>query len=105
MIVVNLEYWYPYDKYADKNDPDTFDGGDYIGIILYVNGKPVSEYGDSYDDRSVDKIEGFLECLKLLGYEIAEGSTSKMCSSRKPWNPTCKKLVSLKEALDNHASA
>lgn len=100
MIVVNLEHWYQYDVDADKNDPDTFNGGDHVGIILHINGKPVSEYGDEYHDSSVDKIEGFLECLRLLGYEIEETSTSKMCSSRNPWTPIRKKLVSLKEALN-----
>ena len=99
-LVVNSEYWYQYDKDADKNDPESFNGGDYVGIILFVNGKPVSEYGDSYDDQSVDKIEGFIEALKSLGYEIEETFTSKMCSSRNPYTPTCKKLFKLKDVLN-----
>jgi hypothetical protein len=65
-LQVERRYFYP------KGESGTDEGG----IALFVNGFCVKMYGDYYHDKGSEKIEGFLDCLKSLGYKLKERQTS-----------------------------
>lgn len=48
-----------------REDDDEF-VGDYWHVSIQFDGVEVTRYGDHYDDKGLDKAEGFVEALKLV---------------------------------------
>ena len=44
-------------------------GGDYLEVEVYCNGDLISEYGDHYHDKGLERAEGFVDGF-LIGADV-----------------------------------
>lgn len=51
---------------------------DYYGVEILLDDKVIQTYGDCYDDRGMDKVEGFFDCVNWVNERAVPYETERL---------------------------